>query len=111
MIRSECGALPCCTPALVDLRAVRTNSVRGLDERRYELEQLREEKDQEIQVLPECVDSMLQQLAQMAQMVCLSLSRRMMPRHPQLDIRIHTLYDRNRREQRHFATTWGKPYI
>ena len=43
-----------------------------LDERRYELEQLREEKHQEIQILRESVDSTSQQMAEM-QAVCLGI--------------------------------------
>lgn len=46
------------------------DKTKELDERRYELEQLREEKDQEIQILQESVDSTLQQMAEM-QAVCL----------------------------------------
>jgi len=46
------------------------DKTKELDERRYDLEQLREEKDQEIQILQESVDSTLQQMAEMQAVCC-----------------------------------------
>jgi len=78
-ILSECIALPLRLAGFrADINNVRLQAkqiqledkTKEREECRYELEQLREEKDEEIQILQESVDSTLQQMAEM-QLVCL----------------------------------------
>jgi len=78
-ILSECVALPlhlagfCADINNVHLQAKQIqlkDKTKECEERRYKLEQLHEEKDEDIQILQESVDSTLQQMAKM-QLVCL----------------------------------------
>jgi len=77
--RSECVALPLRLAGFrADINNVRLQAkqiqlqdkTKEVKERRYELEQLREDKDEELPILQESVDSTLQQMAEM-QSVCL----------------------------------------